>query len=540
MSTGFAESAWAPLRVRAFRLLWLMQLGSMIGTWMQNVGAQWLLVDEPGAATLVALVQAAAMLPVLILAMPAGALADMVDRRRLLVGVQAFQVTVGAALVGLTLAGRLSPAALLTITFLLGCGTTLTIPGYQAFVQDLVPRGQLRSVAGLNGVAMNLARAIGPPIAGVLVAQAGVVVVFALNALSYAAFGAVLFGLRRPQAAPNRLPERFGGALRAGARYVRHSPTVRRIVLRCLLFVVPGAALWALLPLVASRLLGLGAGGYGLLLGALGVGAVSGAAVLPRIGAWLSPNRLVLVAGLVFAAATAVSVLVRNVAVVVVVLVFAGLAWLAVLASLNGILQMFLPVWVRARGLSIYQMAFAGGQAIGSIVWGVVAQLWGLPPALLAAGVLLAAGAVSVLVLPLNDTSGLNRDPAVYWPQPHLEFDPALEDGPVLVTRTFTVTADHVDRFLAAWTGVRRSRLRTGATSCALYRDGADTSRFVEVSLYPTWAEHLRQHEGRLTGADRAVEEAAKEFTVGRPRVEHLFPADAAVVQLAGPQPDGP
>ncbi|HXV94802.1 MAG TPA: MFS transporter, partial [Pseudonocardia sp.] len=235
-SPAAARSAWAPLRVRAFRLLWFTQLGSMIGTWMQTVGAQWLLVDEPGAATLVAMVQAAAMLPVLILALPAGALADIVDRRRLLVGVQVFQVAVGAALVGLTLAGLLSPPVLLTITFLLGCGLTLTIPGYQALVQELVPRDQLRSVAGLNGVAMNLARAVGPPVAGVLVAQAGVAVVFALNALTYAALGLVLRSLRRAPSPPNRLPERFGGALRAGARYVRHAPTVRRIVLRCLLF----------------------------------------------------------------------------------------------------------------------------------------------------------------------------------------------------------------------------------------------------------------------------------------------------------------
>jgi len=529
VSTEVAESAWAPLRVRAFRVLWFTQLGTMVGTWMQNVAAQWLLVDKPGAATLVALVQAAAMVPVLVLAMPAGALADIVDRRRMLIAVQAFQVTVGAVLVGLALAGRLSPRTLLTTTFLLGCGITVTMPGYQALVQDLVPRHLLRSVAGLNGVAINLARAVGPPVAGLLVAQSGVATVFALNTLSYAALGAVLLGLRRPPEAPNRLPERFAGALRAGARYVRHAPTVRRIVLRCLLFVVPGAALWALLPLVASRLLHLDASGYGLLLAALGVGAIGGAAVLPRIGARFTPNRLVLLAGIVFAGAALVSALVRNVVVVVVVLVPAGLAWLTVLATLNGMLQTFLPVWVRARGLSIYQMAFAGGQAIGSIIWGVVAQLWGVTSALVTAGVLLAAGALSVIAVPLRDTGGLDRDPAVYWPQPHLEFDPELERGPVLVARRFTVAADRVEGFLEAWKGVRRSRLRTGATSCALYRDGADTSRFVEVSLYPTWAEHLRQHEGRLTGADRQVEAAAHELANAPPHVEHLFPAHSDV-----------
>ncbi|MGD9531740.1 MAG: MFS transporter [Dehalococcoidia bacterium] len=519
-------TAWAPLRVRTFRLLWLTQLGSMIGTWMHNVAAQWLLVDAPGAETLVALVSTAAMLPVLVLAMPAGALADIVDRRRMLIGVQAFQVLVGGVLVVLTVAGRLGPATLLTITFLLGCGLTVTIPGYQAMVQDLVPREQLRSVAGLNGIAINLARAVGPPVAGVLVAYAGVVAVFALNVVSYIALAAVLIGLRRGPEQVHHLPERFGGALRAGARYVRHAPSVRRIVLRCLLFVVPGAALWALLPLVAKRLLGLDAGGYGLLLGALGAGAIGGAVLLPRLGAAVSPNRLVLLGGLVFAAATAVSVLVPSLPAVLAVLVPAGLAWLAVLATLNGTLQAFLPGWVRARGLSIYQMAFAGGQALASVGWGLAATQAGLVPTLLVAAGLLAAGALSVLVLPLRDTQGLNRDPAVFWPQPHLEVDPELDAGPVLVTRRYTVPADHTDAFLSAWNHVRRSRLRTGATSCVLYRDGAQPCRLVELSLYPTWAEHLRQHEGRLTGADQEIERAAWRLSVTPPDVDHLFPAD--------------
>jgi MFS family permease len=533
-----ADSAWAPLRVRAFRLLWLTQLGSMIGIWMHNVGAQWLLVEDPGAETLVAMVQAAAMLPVLVLALPAGALADIVDRRRMLIGVQVFQAVVAGLLVALTLMDRLTPALLLAITFLLGCGLTVTIPGYQAMVQDLVPRTQLRSVAGLNGVAINLARAIGPPVAGVLLASTGAATVFALNLLSHLALGAVLLRLHRVPVRAGRLPERFGGALRAGARYVRHAPPVRRIILRCLLFVVPGAALWALLPLVASRLLRLDSSGYGLLLAALGAGAIIGAAVLPRLGGALSSTSLVLVSGVVFAASTAVSVLVDDLVVVVLALVPAGFAWLAVLATLNGTLQAFLPAWVRARGLSVYQMAFAGGQALASVVWGVVAGLAGLEPTLIVAAVLLALGAVSVVVLPLRDTRELNRDPAVFWPQPHLEFDPELEAGPVLVVRRYTVPAGRVPAFQVAWEDVRHSRMRTGATSCALFRDGAEPDRFTEVSLYPTWAEHLRQHEGRLTGADQHIESTIWAFSTTPPDVDHLFPADA--VETVGPRSDEP
>src|SRR5690349_5526912 len=518
------ESAWAPLRVRAFRALWTAQLASMIGTWMQTVGAQWLLVAAPNAATLVALVQTAAMVPTLLLALPAGALADIVDRRRLLIGLQIFQLVVGAVLVTLTLIGRLGPAALLWLTFLLGCGQALTVPGYQALVQDLVPRAQLRSAAALNGVAMNLARAVGPAVAGLLIARVGVVAVFALNAATFAAFALVLARLPRGAETETLLPERFTGALIAGARYVRHAPPVRRMLLRILLFVAPGAALWALLPLVASYLLGLDATGYGLLLAALGIGAVSGAVVLPHVTARLSGSGLILAAGLVFAAATAVAALVPRTAVVVVVLLLAGMAWLSMLATMSGTVQVFLPGWVRARGLAIYQMAFAGGQALAALAWGVLAELVGVAPTLLTAAALLALGALSVAAWPLHDTAGWDRNLAVYWPEPYLELEAELDDGPVVVVITYTVPAPRVPDFLAAMVPVRRMRLRTGAQNWTLHRDGAAPDHFVEIASYPTWAEHLRQHTGRLTGRDRAIDETVTALAEGPPQVQHLFP----------------
>jgi MFS family permease len=520
------------LQVRAFRILWTAQLASLIGTWMQTVGAQWLLVDEPDAATLVALVQTAAMVPTLVLALPAGALADIIDRRRLLVGVQAFQVLVGAALVALTLAGRLPPSMLLLLTFLLGCGQTLTVPGYQALVQDLVPREQLRQAAALNGVAMNLARAVGPAVAGLLISGIGVAAVFAINAATFVAMALVLARVARPLDEDRVLPERFTGALVAGGRFVRHSPVFRRILLRVVLFVVPGAALWALLPLVASRSLGLGSAGYGLLLAALGIGAVAGAFLLPRVTARLSPNGLVLFAGLVFGASTAASVLVPSLPVVLLALVPAGLAWLTMLATMNGTLQVFLPGWVRARGLSIYQMVFAGGQALASVGWGVLAQRVGVVTALLVAGAMLAAGALTVAFWPMRDPSGLDQRPAVYWPEPIVEFEPELEGGPVLVTLAYTVAPERVPEFLRAYEYVRRVRLRTGAQSATVYRDGAEPDRFVEVSVYPTWAEHLRQHGGRLTGADRERELAAIALAQGRPEVRHLFRAHHTVAPV--------
>jgi MFS family permease len=289
-----------PLRIKVFRMLWLAQLASMIGTWMQTVGAQWLLVGRPNAATLVALVQTAAMSPVFLLALPAGVLADVLDRRRLLVAVQVTMVVVGAVLTALTIADQMTPALLLAFTFLLGCGATLTMPAWQALIPELVPRAALPAASALGGISMNLARAIGPALAGLLIARVGVAAVFALNAASFAALAVVLAAWRPPPGDhADDQAERFASALRAGGRYVRHAPVVRRILLRSLLFVVPGSVVWALLALVANQRLGLGAGGYGLLLAALGIGAVAGAFALPTLRARTSTNGILVLASLV-------------------------------------------------------------------------------------------------------------------------------------------------------------------------------------------------------------------------------------------------
>jgi MFS family permease len=503
--------------------LWLAQLGSLVGTWMQTVGAQWLLVEEPGAEALVAMVQVAAMLPALVLALPAGALADILDRRRLLVGVQLFQACVAIALTVLTVTGRMTPALLLTFTFLLGCGIALTLPASQALVQEIVPRAQVRSAAALGGVAVNGARAVGPALAGLIIAQVGPGVVFGFNAVGFVVLGVVLLRLRRGAPQVEAAPEHFLSAIRAGQRYVRHSPVVRRLLLRVALFVLPGAALWALLPLVADRLLHTGSTGYGVLLAALGAGAVLGADMLPRLGTRLPPNRILLVAGGAFAASLVACVLVRNLAVLAVLLVPAGVAWLWVLMSMTGALQVFLPAWVRARGLSMYNIVYAGGQAIGALLWGLVAQWWGLVPTFVAAAALMALGTATVVAWPLRDVTGLSRDLAVFMPEPELTAEPSPDEGPVLVTLTYTVEDDRVPEFLDVMVELRRSRLRTGATRSDLFRDGANPTRFVQVSEYPTWEEHLRQHTGRLTGADQALYQAAQALADGAPEARHMF-----------------
>src|SRR5450759_3579801 len=408
-------STWTPLRNGLFRAIWLAVLVGNVATWMQTVGAQWLLVSQPHATILVALVQTADYLPDMLFGLVGGVLADTFDKRRLLMAVQGFIVVTRASLAALTFAGQMPPALLLTFTFLIGCGSVLTLPAYQSLVPDLVPRAQLHSAAALASISVNLARAAGPAIAGVVIARAGGVgAVFALNTAMYLLFLAVLVAWRPPAGATPKLPEPFISALRAGGRYVRYAPVVRRILLRSALFLVPASALWSLLPLIASHRLAQGADGYGLLLGALGVGAIAGAFILPRVRARLSINALLAASGVVYAVVLAVVVLISNAVVILIVLLPAGLAWMAVLSTINAELQLLLPAWVRGRGLSVYQMVLFGAQGFGALLWGVVAAPAGIEPTFLIAAAVMLAGVATMRVWPLFDTTRMDRSTVQY------------------------------------------------------------------------------------------------------------------------------
>jgi MFS family permease len=519
------SSAWAPLRQRVFRWLWLGVLGSWIGTWMQTVGAQWLLVDEPNAAALVSLVQAAGTLPMMLLALPGGVLADSFDRRWLLITVQAYLFVVAILLTLLTAAGLMPPALLLAFTFALGVGAAVQIPAWQAMMPELVPRTQLRAAARLDLVSVNVAYAVGPVLAGLAIAHlGGVPVAFAVKAAAAVLFGVALFFARQPQAASVTRRERFVPALRAGGRYIWHEPVVRRILLRTVLFAVPAMALWALLPLIASRRLGLGADGFGALFGAFGLGAIIGAVALGRVRDRLSNNGMLGAAGLLYAAATAVIVLAPGFLAALATLVFAGLAWMAATSTLAAELQLFLPAWVRARGLAVYTVIFTGSMTAGSLLWGFVAEGFGLQVAFLIAAGVMFAGVIAGLVWRVPETGHLDPQPVVYWPAARLAFDPEADAGPVMVTVEFVVTPEQQPAFLQAMEQLRRSRRRTGASRWELYRDGDRPDRFVEMFSVPSWEEHERQHEGRLTAADKAIEETALAFSDPPTRAEHLLP----------------
>ena len=516
-------SSWAPLRIGVFRAMWIAVLVSNVGTWMQTVGAQWLVVQLPNAAILVALVQASDYLPDVLFGLVGGALADVFDRRRLLIVVQVAMAIIGTALAILTFAGRMPPALLLTFTFALGCSSVFTNPAYQAIVPQLVPRDQLRSASALGSISINLARLVGPALAGILIARVGVAAVFALNAATYLFFAVVVTAWRPAAATAPELPERFTSAMGAGIRYVLNAPVVQRILLRSVLFLVPATVLWTLLPLVATQQLGLGAAGYGVLLAAVGAGAVAGAVVLPRFRARISINLLAAWASVTYAIALVLLVLVPNTILAVLVLLPAGAAWIAVLSDVNAELQLFLPAWVRGRGIAVYLMVLFGAQTVGAVVWGAVAETLGVRVAFVVAAAVLAAGVLTFRFWPFLDTGGMDRRTHAYWPEPSLVFDADPESGPVVVKSVYTIAPDKEQGFFEAMKRVRQSRLRTGATQWGLFRDGETPHTFVEMYVVPSWDEHLRQHRFRITGTDHEFEAQADSLSDPPPEVSHLI-----------------
>lgn len=506
-----------------YRALWIAQLVSNLGTWMQTVGAQWVLVDEPNAAVLVSFVQTAITLPVMLLAIPSGVIADLVDRRRLLLGAQSSMAVLAAVLAVSTATGHTTPSVLLILLFLIGCGQALTGPAWQAIQPELVPREQIPSAAALGSMSINIGRAVGPAIAGVLVSLSGPTFVFVLNAVSFGGIVAVLALWRRP-ATDRLLPsERPLAALQAGTRFIKAAPAIRRVLLRSILFIAPASAVWALLPVIARDELQLGSSGYGLMLAALGIGAVLGAIGLSRLRTLMTPTQRLSTAAVLFGIASAGTAVLHVVPLVLVLLVFAGFAWLLAMSTMNSTMQLLLPAWVRARGLSVYLLVFMGGQAIGSLVWGVVAGAAGPVFALLVAAALLGLCAVSTVWLPIShNAENMDQTPSAFWPEPQLVVEPEPADGPVMVLRTYDVAPENVDEFMAAMAFVGRSRQRTGAMEWRLYRDVGVLDRYVEAFVVRSWAEHMHQHQVRLTAQDQIREQEAYKYTIGDDQITHL------------------
>ncbi|MCC4908926.1 MFS transporter [Microbacterium sp. cx-59] len=517
--TRSRATAFAPFTVRIFRILWLASLVSNIGGWMQSVGAQWFLIEGDSSPALVALVQTAAAAPVILLAIPAGVLGELLNRRRVLIATQLVQVGVVAVLVGLTWQDALTPGSLLAATLALGVVSAIQLPAYEAIVPDIVPKPMIADAAALSSTGINLARAVGPALAGLVAAQVGLAAVFALNALSFVFFLIVLVAWRGYRPPPVRA-EPFLDASRAGLRYVRHSAIVRKILVRFCLFLLPANALWALLPVVAAGTLGLSAAGYGLLLGALGVGSLLGATVLGKARARLGVNGTVMWGSAAYGAGLILVVVWPTLWVTIPVLLVTGAAWIAVVATVNGTIQAFLPVWVRTRGLSIYQLAFYGPTAVSAVVLGVLADRWGSEAVMVVAGGLTVLLAVSQVIWRLPETQGIGRE-IVPIPGETIEHL-SDEDDAVLVLVHYTVAPTDRAEFVRTMAWVEQARLRTGARAWRLYRDPARDDRLVEAFTVGSWREHLSQHEARTTEYDGDLLDRARALSVGVPTVDHL------------------
>lgn len=520
------SSAWSALAVPVFRALWIASLVSNVGTWMQNVAASWQMTTLTPSPLLVALMQTATALPIFLLALPAGAMADIVDRRHLLIWTQAWMLAMAAGLGAISLAGGISPSMLLLLTFLLSLGAALSMPAWQAMIPELVERDRLSSAVTLNGVSTNLARAVGPAAGGLVVAMAGPGPAYLLNAASFLAVIAVVARWRRAPRVTVAPAERIWGAVRAGARYVRHAPEIRALLFRLTVFTFGASAFWALLPLVAARKLSVGSSGYGILLALFGLGAVGGAALLPRLQRRHAMDRIVAATTLLTAASLLVMGFVRDFAAVGLAAALAGACWMDFLSTMNVSIQTRVPAWVRARALAVYLLALQGWLAVGSFVWGLVAQRWSLAAAFGLAAVLLPLGMAAVLAVPslALGSDEIDFAPDVRWPDPNMAAPRNPEEGPILVTAEYWIDPARAKEFLRAMEAVRAVRRRDGAFQWGVFRDLAHAGRFVETFLVESWAEHLRQHE-RTTVANRLVVARAVAFHTRPepPSVAHMI-----------------
>ena len=523
------SGSFAPLRQPVFAVLWVATVLGNTGSFMRDVASSWLVTDLSASPAAVAMIQAAGTLPIFLLAIPAGVLSDILDRRKFLIGIQILLAGVSVTLMVLSHLGLLTVSSLIALTFAGGIGAALMGPTWQAIVPELVPRQDLKNAVALNSLGINIARSIGPAAGGLLLASLGAAVTYSADVLSYVFVVVALLWWRRPPDRDDALSEHFLGAFRAGLRYARASRPLHIVLYRALVFFAVSSSVWALLPLVARELLKGDAGFYGILLGAVGAGAIGGALLLPRLRQHLSVDGLLLCASLLSAAVMAVLALAPPRPVALAALLLLGMAWIVALTTLNGAAQAILPNWVRGRGLAVYLTVFNGAMAAGSLTWGLVAQEAGV-----AATLQIGAATLVVLSLVLHRTKLPTGEADLvasnHWPEP-LTADPVANDrGPVVVLIEYRVGREDRDAFLKAMHGLAEERRRDGAYGWGVTEDVADPERIVEWFMVESWAEHLRQHR-RVSHADADLQGEVLRFHIGpdRPVVRHFLSMSAHV-----------
>jgi MFS family permease len=499
-------SFWQPFRNKLYLAVWLATLVSNIGTWMNDIGASWLMASTTTSPMMVALVQTASSLPVMLLAIPAGALADIIDRRRYLLATQIWMFLVALALLLCTIYGYTTDKILVLLTFLLGCGAAMSMPVWAAITPELVAKKELHAAITLNGLGVNVSRAIGPAIAGYLISLYGVPSVFFANTLSFLGAIIVVAAWKRPRKDSGLPAERCWAAMRSGLRYARYSNLLSALLIRGIAFFLFASALWALLPILVNQRLHADSSVYGLLMACMGLGAIIFALVLPKIRQLIRSDNLVRLGTLAYICALIVLATVTQFFALAAAMLLAGAAWLGVMSSLQVAAQGSLPDWVRARGLSVFMMVFMGSMALGSLLWGYLAKQYGIESSFLIAAIGLAMGIIITWRFSISGHESVDLTPSMHWPLPVIDQSPEHDQGPVLVTLEYAVVADKLSEFHMLMKKLKQIRKRDGAYFWELFQDTARSEHYIECFMVESWLEHLRQHD-RVSISDRALQE---------------------------------
>lgn len=535
-ATENTESPWDPLKNRLFRSLWLATFISNLGSWMHQVADGWLMATLSSDPFLVSLIQVLTTLPLFVLALPAGTLADLVDRRRYLLFTQSWMLLASATMAVFTWCNWMTPELLLLCTFVMSLGVALNSPGWHSVTPEIVSREELPGAVALNGMALNCARALGPAIAGVILLYFGPAVAFFLNSLSFLAVLTVLTRWKREKRVDNAPPEGFVPAMKVGVRHVRHSPWLRTVLVRTPLFLLSTSALWALLPVLCHHVYNYGPKQYGFILAIFGFGAVIGAVkILPPLRARLGIDQVVTPFWLLFALCLVGLGQAESLSFVLFCMFLAGISWLCVLSNFHFVVQSSAPPWVQGRAMSIYLLLFFGAATVGSATWGYIAKVFGPRNAFLIAGITLALGALSRLIAPLNSAQNRNLTPSKAWPDPDVASAVPLDHGPIMVVVEYLIDLQDAPAFRQALERLRVFRYQNGVLQWGFFLDIGDPRKYREVYFEESWGAHLRHHE-RVTAFETEV--AAEVYTFhrgeGMPPVYHYAMCDQGF-PLQGP-----
>ena len=515
-------SPWSPFQIRVFRNIWLAGLISNIGTWMHDVGAGWLMTSLTASPVMVAMIQTATALPIFFLAIPAGALADIFDRRHYLIAVQIWMLVTAGLLGILTLLGLINEWLLLLFTFCLGVGSAMMIPAWSSITPEIVPKHELKKAIPLNAMGVNLSRAIGPALAGVIIAMAGSGAVFIINSMTFLVVIIILVTWKRPSMTNNLPAERFISAIGTGLRFVKHAPAIHAVLIRSLGFFTFASALWALLPLIARQLIGGGPQTFGILVTSVGAGAVVGALILPKFRTRFNSDQLIIGATILVAIALTILAYIHLMIIAVLALSLFGIAWITVVSSLQVAAQLALPDWVRSRGLAVFLTTFMGIMAVSSIMWGNVAKQTDIPTTMVLAAF---GGVVAILFtwrwsVTVNEESDLT--PSGHWTLPETRMEITHDRSPVMIFISYHVRPGTEAEFLQAMQQLGLSRRRDGAYSWDVMEDAVHPGWYIEYYMVTSWLEHLRQHE-RVTKSDKQIQEKILGFLEQgtKPKVRH-------------------